>query len=1233
MAQGGAAMSDVVVGDAYARGSAGGSWTVGTKAVEMTYECKDGLLKLVSFRNELTNPAREYVSKDSAVSLFSLHGDDAADGPWILEEGTAVRATVGGRPAARLELSLARRGLRVTMCVIAYPGTSVLRQWIELHNTGTKPIAANARPFSIGLNSEDAASLTQYWMVGGNSAADHGMMHSAPMSPSYHKTLEAQATGSLMPWTAFQRRDTPGDGWFLALEYLANWKLAMDYEPSGAAVLAADIPDLSAVQLAPGQKIDLPPITIGAFAGSLDDMARRSYDWQYEYEWDYTNMDFYARPKWAVPWFYCAQNIQEQFGERLAYLDMQADDLRAMGFEMLWDDAGWALHRGWPEDSYSNVFKQNYEGPDFSLTLRYLAKMGMGWLAWLMGRPSSGVMDNKIGSWGSFEWRTDAVSFPDWAADKDMRQKIVYFLDNHPRCSFHTCSGGSHYSHTFEIQRFANTNYFSDYGRGEQTNYYFSYIEPPDKWTDIIEPWKTKGKYSPETARTTLTMVPFWGLHASPDDQESLRKDLETYHYLLREGVAGRWSYMFHPAIQGDTEFYYSQRTSRDRTKACIILKHKAPAEIVVFPRELLSEHKYVVGFDSTKETTLRTGADLMANGIAIKSQPAGELIYLGLPGRPRGGSDKIVPKAPGTVLARRESNIGHSGVGVYWSAGSDDNWISYYEVRRGEDVIGKASVGTYYFDHSPGWDPNARYAARTIDGDGNASPWTEAEPTKGEPLTANALGSLFSERGREGWFADTTTDGLTYTPMTFIRPAKTSSADEGGSPNTHGGVEGCWEGAGEARIGRAWQQASKDAACVRTWLAPQSGTVRIIGRVMKEWYRQDKGLPLSVRILQGNKQIWPESGWAKVGLNDLVGLTHDLTVNVVAGDAIRFVLDKGSDPENDIIGWTPRIVYTQDAVASDKASVVRILCGADKPYTDHTGNVWSEDRFYAGGRAASTREPIAAALPTEHDQALYQSGRRGKDFSYSIPVERGLYTVRLKFAEPKYEWIYERPFSVSVNGSQMLRDFDICQDVRGFRKADERVFRYVAPNADGRIVLRFTGGFDPVQKTDQAIVQAIEVLPEFKPAVRIDCGSDADFTDWSSFIWSADSHFIGGKPIRSTSALTQASPTPYDQAIYQTARTGKALSYSLELPPGLYTVHLKFAELWLSEMGKRPMDIEINGHMMRKGWDPGIAAGELGMAADIRQEHITPDKDGRITIRVTAVGPNDAILQGIEIE
>jgi hypothetical protein len=120
---------------------------------------------------------------------------------------------------------------------------------------------------------------------------------------------------------------------------------------------------------------------------------------------------------------------------------------------------------------------------------------------------------------------------------------------------------------------------------------------------------------------------------------------------------------------------------------------------------------------------------------------------------------------------------------------------------------------------------------------------------------------------------------------------------------------------------------------------------------------------------------------------------------------------------------------------------------------------------------------------------------------------------------------------------------------------------------------------------------------------------------------------------LRSEAPVSQASPTLHDQRLYQTARAGQDLCYAVTVPPGLYTVHLKFAELWLAEVGKRPLHVEVNGRRVREGWDPAAAAGMVGMAADIRVEDVTPDCRGQITIRVAAAGAEDAILQAIEVE
>jgi hypothetical protein len=89
---------------------------------------------------------------------------------------------------------------------------------------------------------------------------------------------------------------------------------------------------------------------------------------------------------------------------------------------------------------------------------------------------------------------------------------------------------------------------------------------------------------------------------------------------------------------------------------------------------------------------------------------------------------------------------------------------------------------------------------------------------------------------------------------------------------------------------------------------------------------------------------------------------------------------------------------------------------------------------------------------------------------------------------------------------------------------------------------------------------------------------------------------------------------------------------YRIPVQAGLYAVHLKFAELWLTGKELRPMRVQINGAVLLRGFDPA-AAEQRGMSADRRFEKITPDACGFITICVTAEGRHDAILQGIEIE
>ena len=1146
---------------------------------------------------------------------------------WTLESSTGRKVVEGGRPAVELDLVLKRGDVRMRYFVMAYPGSSVMRQWSVIENLGGAAMALKpySNVFAVDLNGKDAESYTHYWLNNlGENPDTQWKMPSAKVTSSYHQSVGSTATIQRIPWTALFENDKPNAGLFVTLDYMGDWKLKLDHDGDGPMQLAG-VTDFRGEMLDPKEQFQTPYVAIGVFHKDLDDMARRVYDWQYTYLWDYTHDDWFGRMQFTAAWWGTGKNLNEQFTGRLANLDMNwSEYVRTLGMGVLWDDAGWAANR--------DIWAGNREGPDYAQTVRFMPKMDMKWCLWFPGDPTSGIMDTKVGSWGNFQWRTDGLPLGG-DLDRTFRGEVTGFLKKHPRSSWQTCTGGGLYAHTFEWQRFGDIHYDTDPPGNGVTNAYLSYLEVPDKWFDNLCTW-SDDVGNPYKVRRMLSECPKWGDYITPEQMEQMAPIADIYHYLTQEGVAGRWSYMAHPVIKGDDEFNYAQRISYDRKKSIIIIKHKAPGDVMIYPRELVARAKYLVEWDSGKSSATRTGKDLMENGILLHEQAPYELIYLNLPNRPNSSKDKIAPTQPGKVYTRREMNLGFTGVGVYWSPGADNNWISFYEVRRGGVILGKTATGTYYFDRSAGWDPKAAYSVRTVDGDGNKSEWTNAEPAVDETLAYSALGGHYSEEWRNGWGGETSSDGIAYQMMKWVPAAHPPSADFGGTADQVGGGEGYWEAAGTARVGRGWQSASKDAMSIRSWHAARAGTIKVTGQAVKEYYHNGQGEPLRIRILRETTKVWPTDGdWATVPVNDLSGVSHDLTLKVATGETIRFVLDKGNSPENDILGWMPMISYVDEKPQVRPQSVVRILCGSKAAYTDSQGRKWSGDKYFIGGKPMASSVKISCATPADKDQALYRNGRTGTQFTYSIPVKPGIYAIRLKFAEPEYSYFFQRPFNLDINGRRVMSNVDICQAARAPRKAYERVFRYLVPNANGKFVLKFTGGWEPMAESKEAMVQAIEVLPEAKPSVRVDCGSKSEFIDWAGWVWSADTGCTGGSCIESDAAVDQASPTLYDQALYRTARTGKTIGYSFELPDGLYTVHLKFAEMWLKSIGQRPMNIQINGKTYWKGFDPSKTAGKLGSTADIRAEDITPDKNGKITIKVSAAGANDAILQGIEIE
>ena len=171
----------------------------------------------------------------------------------------------------------------------------------------------------------------------------------------------------------------------------------------------------------------------------------------------------------------------------------------------------------------------------------------------------------------------------------------------------------------------------------------------------------------------------------------------------------------------------------------------------------------------------------------------------------------------------------------------------------------------------------------------------------------------------------------------------------------------------------------------------------------------------------------------------------------------------------------------------------IRINVGGQE-HTDVDGNVFLADQFFnAGSNAGGTNDDVFivgtgtnASNDNDADDVLFQTNRFDDNLTYQIPVENGIYNLRLHFAETFFNAENERVFDVAVEGVEVLDNYDIF----GTR------FNAFTPGHDASIFEEFflievTDGFLTLNLESQgadginnALLSAIEVLPITDPAI-----------------------------------------------------------------------------------------------------------------------------------------------------
>jgi hypothetical protein len=323
-----------------------------------------------------------------------------------------------------------------------------------------------------------------------------------------------------------------------------------------------------------------------------------------------------------------------------------------------------------------------------------------------------------------------------------------------------------------------------------------------------------------------------------------------------------------------------------------------------------------------------------------------------------------------------------------------------------------------------------------------------------------------------------------------------------------------------------------------------------------------------------------------------------------------------------------------QASVALSPQGEVRILAGFTAgQLVDHYGNTWSGDRYYDGGEERKVaRRHIANTL----DPDIFSHWRQGS-FSYHIPLKKGVYEMRLYFAEMVYGednvaggGEATRVFKVLANNQELIRYFDVINDASGSNTADIKVFRDIQPGDDGMLHLEFAPSLN-----NNPFVNGIEIVPSQPGAIRPIriLARDSAFTDEKNRPWSADRYFHGGMLVERHDPVAGAD----DEELYQNERFGN-FSYIIPVAlGGRYDATLKFCENWIGPdrpraggAGTRVFDVLFNGRLLLANFDVFKQVGSLH-ALDKTFKGLEPNTQGKLIFTFTP-SHDYAMVNAIEV-
>lgn len=337
-------------------------------------------------------------------------------------------------------------------------------------------------------------------------------------------------------------------------------------------------------------------------------------------------------------------------------------------------------------------------------------------------------------------------------------------------------------------------------------------------------------------------------------------------------------------------------------------------------------------------------------------------------------------------------------------------------------------------------------------------------------------------------------------------------------------------------------------------------------------------------------------------------------------------------EPQGDVlIRHAPESLSLQSS-PSVVSPPIRIMAGTDAPaLTDEHGDLWLGDRYFQNGDAESI-PPKTISFAT--NPSIYLRRRRGT-FSYAIPLPKGVYELRLHFADsffgqdaPQGGGESSRLFDVKANGKTLLDDFDVIADAGGSNTADVKIFSNIEPASDGLLHLDF------IPYRNVAFVNAIEIFPSPSRkmhALRVYTGIKS-YKDSAGIVWDSDRYYRGGVQVHHD----ENKSTDSKLCEFQDERFGNFMYAIPVVQEGVYTVKLWFCSGNVSNVqpsGQRDnvFNVYLNGKILLE--DLSIPTGEPQPKNIVKQfAGIKPNAQGKLIFSFVPVR-GYASLNGIEID